>query len=264
MSANTPNMGDVSYRREGAIGILSLDRPDKLNAMTHFMGDRLRALVPELNRDAELRCLIVRGEGRAFSAGGDLDFLIENAARTPEQNERGMQDFYTKYLALREIEVPTIAVLHGRATGAGLCLALGCDMRVAADDAVLSVNFVRLGLTPGMGGSWNLPRLVGPALAAELLFTGRTVSAEEALRIGLVNAVHPAAEALGQAMAMARQIAEAAPGAVRECKALLRQNATNDISAALEAEAKAQAWCFASRDLQEGIAAIKERRPARF
>ena len=180
-------MIELGYRREGAIGILSLNRPAKLNAMTDAMGDALQALVPELNADPELRCLLVTGEGRAFSAGGDLDFLETNSRRDPAENEPTMKAFYTKFLAIREVEVPTIALLHGRATGAGLCFALGCDMRLAADDALLSVNFVRVGLTPGMGGTWSLERLVGPARAAELLFTGRTVTAAEALTMGLVN-----------------------------------------------------------------------------
>jgi enoyl-CoA hydratase/carnithine racemase len=254
----------LRYRREGAIGIITLDRPAKLNAMTHDMGDALRALVPQLNADPELRCVLVDGEGRAFSAGGDLDFLEENSRRSVSENEPTMKDFYTKFLTVREIEVPTIALLHGRATGAGLCFALGCDMRLAADDALLSVNFVRVGLTPGMGGTWSLERLVGPARAAELLFTGRAVTAAEAVTMGLVNGVYPGDKLHEVGMSLACQIAEAAPGAVRATKALLRANATRSLHDALAAEAKVQAEAFASEDLKEGIAAIRERRSAWF
>jgi enoyl-CoA hydratase len=228
------------------------------------MGDALQALVPELNADPELRCLLVTGEGRAFSAGGDLDFLEENSRRSPAQNEADMQAFYRKFLAIRQVEVPTIALLHGRATGAGLCFALGCDMRLAAEDALLSVNFVRVGLTPGMGGTWTLSRLVGPALAAELLFTGRTVAAAEAKALGLVSGVYPADRLFEAGMGLACQIAEAAPGAVKATKRLLRENATRDLDEALDAEALAQATAFASEDLKEGIAAIRERRSAWF
>ena len=257
-------MIELGYRREGAIGILSLNRPAKLNAMTDAMGDALQALVPELNADPELRCLLVTGEGRAFSAGGDLDFLETNSRRDPAENEPTMKAFYTKFLAIREVEVPTIALLHGRATGAGLCFALGCDMRLAADDALLSVNFVRVGLTPGMGGTWSLERLVGPARAAELLFTGRTVTAAEALTMGLVNGAYPADRLFEVGMGMACSIAEAAPGAVKETKRLMRANATRGLGDALAAEAKVQATAFASEDLKEGIAAIRERRTAWF
>lgn len=254
----------IRYRREGAIGVLTLDRPAKLNAMTHAMGDAIRALVAELNADPELRCVLVTGEGRAFSAGGDLAFLEENSQRSPAQNEADMRDFYTKFLAVRAIEVPTIALLHGRATGAGLCFALGCDMRLAADDALLSVNFTRVGLTPGMGGTWSLSRIVGPALAAELLFTGRTLTAVEAKEIGLVNGVYAGDRLFEAGMGLACQIAEAAPGAVKATKKLLRENATRGLDEALEAEALAQATAFASEDLKEGIAAIRERRTAWF
>lgn len=257
-------MSMITYNREGAIGVLSLNRPDKLNAMTHEMGDAIRALVPQLNADRDLRVLVVRGEGRAFSAGGDLRFLEENSRRAPSENEEVMVDFYTKFLALREVEVPTIAAIHGRATGAGLCLALGCDMRFAAEDALLSLNFVRVGLSPGMAGTWNLPRLVGPARAAELLFTGRLVPAAEALSIGLVNGVFAPDQVLGGVMVLAAQIAEGAPNAVRSTKALLRQAEDLPLEDALGAEAHAQAMCFASQDLAEGIAAIREKRPPRF
>jgi enoyl-CoA hydratase/carnithine racemase len=254
----------IHYRREGAIGVLTLARPAKLNAMTDAMGDAIRALVPQLNADPELRCLLVTGEGRAFSAGGDLDFLEENSRKAPQENEPTMLAFYQKFLSIREVAVPTIALLQGRATGAGLCFALGCDMRLAADDALLSVNFARVGLTPGMGGTWSLERLVGPARAAELFFTGRTVSAAEAAAMGLVNGAYPAERLFEVGMSLACQIAEAAPGAIKATKGLLRANATRSLHDALAAEASVQAQAFASEDLKEGIAAIRERRSAWF
>jgi enoyl-CoA hydratase len=254
----------ILYRQEGGVGVLSLNRPDKLNAMTFPMGDAIEALVPRLNADPTLRCLVVRGEGRAFSAGGDLAFLEENSQRSPEENEATMGAFYRKFLTLQDVAVPTIALLQGRATGAGLCMALACDVRIAAEDALLSVNFVRVGLTPGMGGTWNLPRLIGHARASELFFTGRTVAAAEAVAMGLVNQVVAldALEATG--MAMAEQIATAAPGAVRATKALLRGTMGLSLSDELDAEAQAQAVCFASADLREGIEAIRGKRAPEF
>jgi enoyl-CoA hydratase len=254
----------IKFQREGAIGILALDRPAKLNAMSHEMGDAIHALVQELNTDPTLRCVVVRGEGRAFSAGGDLEFLEKNAAQDPEANREEMLAFYTKFLAIRELEVPTIALVHGRATGAGLCFALGCDIRVAAEDALLSVNFARIGLTPGMGGTWTLQRIVGPARAAELLYTGRTVSGTEAAALGLVNHAVPAAELEARGMAIAAEIASAAPVAVRVTKSLLRDHATAPLDQALQGEASAQALVFASEDLREGVKSIREKRSPTF
>lgn len=256
--------GPIRYERHGAVGVLSLDRPDKLNAMTHEMGDALAALVPQLNAEVDLRCLIVRGEGRAFSAGGDLGFLEENSRRPVAENARDMERFYRKFLSLREVAVPTIALLKGRATGAGLCFALACDLRYAADDALLSVNFVRVGLTPGMGGTWTLQRLLGPARAAELLFRGQAVSAAEALAMGLVNGVFPAERLDAEGLAIATEIAQGAPEAVRATKALLKLNAQVDLACALHSEAGAQARAFASEDLKAGIAAIREKRAPEF
>jgi enoyl-CoA hydratase len=254
----------VTYQREGNIGILSLNRPEKLNAMTEAMGSALEMWVGRLNAEAGLRCVMVRGEGRAFSAGGDLDFLVANTERQQAENACAMQIFYQRFLALRELVMPSMALLRGRATGAGLCVALACDLRFAAADALLSVNFTRVGLTPGMGGSWLLPRLIGPAKAAELLYTGRTVSAAEALAMGLVNGVfaNDALEYEGRKVALA--IAEAAPEAVRETKALLRASETLSLAGALEQEASKQAKCFAGPELREGIEAIRDRRAPRF
>lgn len=254
----------VAFRREGPIGILTLDRPDKLNAMTHEMGDRLVALLAGEAGAPDLRCLVLCAEGRAFSAGGDLAFLEANAARSEAENTEEMRRFYGKFLAIREAAVPTIALVQGRATGAGLCLALACDLRMAAADALLSFNFVRLGLTPGMGGTWTLPRIVGQATALELALTGRTVGADEARSLGLVSRVVAPDELLPEGLRLAAEIAAGAPAAVRATKALLRQPAEQPLAAALDAEARAQAVCFAGAELGEGLQAIRERRAPRY
>lgn len=250
----------VQLERHGDVALLRLDRPEKLNAMTHEMGDALAAHVAALNADARVRAIVLAGAGRAFSAGGDLDFLERNAAAHPVSNEAEMAAFYRKFLAVSRAEVPVVAALHGRATGAGLCLALGCDLRVAAEGAILSVNFTRLGLTPGMGGTWSLPRLVGPAIAAELLYTGREVGAHEALKLGLVNRVATEGAHEAEALALAAAIAQNGPEAVRATKRLLAASAGRDLAGQLEAEARAQAVAFAGRELAEGLAAIRARR----
>ncbi len=254
----------VSFRREGAIGVLTLDRPDKLNAMTHEMGDRLAELLAGPAGAADLRCLVLRAEGRAFSAGGDLAFLEANAARAEAENADEMRRFYGKFLAIREAAVPTIALVQGRATGAGLCLALACDFRVAATDALLSFNFVRLGLTPGMGGTWTLQRIVGVPAALDLALTGRTIDAQEARSLGLVSRVVEPDGLLAYGLHFAGEIAAGAPAAVRATKALIRQAAQQELADALDAEASAQAICFAGPELGEGLRAIREKRPPRY
>jgi enoyl-CoA hydratase len=254
----------IRCEQRGAVAILTLDRPDKLNAMSHEMGDALAEAVAGLKGSAGLRCLILRAEGRAFSAGGDLGFLEANRARSAAENEADMRSFYGKFLAIREAPVPTIALVQGRATGAGMCLALACDMRIAAEDALLSFNFVRIGLTPGMGGTWTLPRLVGPARAAELAYTGRTVGAQESLAMGLVNRVVPVPDLLEAGLALAGEVATASPQAVRATRGLLEHTAGLSLDEALDLEAAAQAAAFASDDLGEGLSAIQARRPPNF
>lgn len=254
----------VRYEKQGGIGILTLSRPEKLNALTPEMAETIPEFMQQMNEDEDLRCVIVRGEGRAFSAGGDLAFLEANTQRSEEDNTVDMRDFYSRFLAIAAVDVPTIALLHGPVTGAGLCFALGCDLRYAAEDAVLSVNFTKLGITPGMGGTWLLPRLIGPARAAELFYTGRGVRSQEALALGLVNGVC-AAEALE---ATGRQVAEAiaanAPEAVRATKQLLLENNDWALAETLSREAAAQARGFAGREVLEGLAAIREKRAARY
>lgn len=256
-------MTEIRTEIRDGVGLLTLDRPDKLNALTHAMGDAVRAAVQEFNADPDVRVVLVRGQGRSFSAGGDLAFLAENAQKSLPENVAGMRAFYEKFLSLRQLEMPSIAVIQGRATGAGLMLALGCDLRVATEDAIVAANFVRVGLNPGMGGSYSLERLVGPGRAAELIFTGRDVAMGEALAIGLVNHVVQADRLEEAAWQLARSIAENAPVAVRRAKAILAHEAKT-LAETLDLEAEGQAACFASEDLLEGIRAIQERRRPRF
>lgn len=248
----------------GPIATLRLNRPEKLNALTHEMGDLVVETVKALNADPAVRVLVVRGEGRAFSAGGDLDFLLENARKSEAENREGMEAFYRKFLSLRDLKVPAIAMVHGRATGAGFCFAMGCDLRVASHDAIFSANFVRIGLNPGMGGSYTLTKALGPGLARELIFTGREVFADEALALGLISRMVTPEELEATTYALAEQIAANGPIAVRHAKAALRLAETESLDVVLRREAEGQAACFASEDLLEGVAAIRDRRPAEF
>lgn len=248
----------------GAVATLTLNRPSKLNALTHEMGDLVVEAVRKLNATPEVRVLVVRGEGRAFSAGGDLDWLLENARRSEAENREGMEAFYKKFLSLRELAVPAIAMVHGRATGAGFCFALGCDLRVASHDAIFSANFVRVGLNPGMGGSYSLKQALGPSLANELILTGREVFADEALNLGLISRMVTPEELEATTYKLAQQIAANAPLAVRHAKAALRLAETAPLDVVLAREAQGQAVCFASADLLEGVEAARARRPAAF
>ena len=171
-----------------------------------------------------------------------------------------MRDFYSLYLAVRELEVPTIAAVNGAAIGAGFCFALACDIRVVSSAARLALNFASLGLHPGMGGTWSVPRLVGPAVAAELLFTGRVVSTEEALRIGLVNRAVAPEDVVPTAQEIALQIAAAAPIAIRGIKRSLAASPSSSLTHQLEIEAAEQASCFGTRDVRAGLSAARERR----
>jgi len=261
----------ILTHRDGDVVTIHLNDPERLNAMTLEMGEAFRETVSELALDETLRAVVLTGSGRAFSAGGDLDMLQQQAdlgAAAPGRAWRGIRDemsrFYRLFLSIRDLPCPTIAALNGHAIGAGFCVALGCDFRFAAAEAKLGLNFTRIGVHPGMAATWNLPRLVGPGLAAELLFTSRVIDGEEAGRVGLANRVLPRDEVLPAAQATANEIAANAPLAVRAAKQALRRSETASIEDQLQFEASEQAKNFESRDAQEGIAAVREKRTPTF
>ncbi len=259
-------------RRDDGIAVLTFNDPDRLNAMTEAMGQAIAAATAELADDADLRAVVLTGAGRAFSAGGDLDMIsrMNTAGRadpggpTRTENRDFMGRFYRLYLSVRELPVPTIAAMNGAAVGAGCCVALGCDFRIAAREARIGLNFNRLGIHPGMAATWTLPRLVGPAHAAELLYTGKLVDGEEAARISLVNRALARDEVLADALATAAAIAECAPGAIRGSKRSLSGTAERSIEAQLDLEAHEQSLNYESADLAEGLNAAREKRPPRF
>jgi enoyl-CoA hydratase len=254
------------------VSVLTFNDPERRNAMTEAMGEALSARVAELSRDATVRAVVLTGAGRAFSAGGDLGMIEAKGAvgradpggDARRRNQEEMHAFYRLFLAVRDLPCPTLAALNGAAIGAGLCVALACDLRIAARDARLGLNFSRLGIHPGMGATWTLPRLVGPARAAELIYTGRVIDGDEAARIGLVNEA-VAVERIGErALALAREIAQSAPTAVRGAKRALALSPTATLEEQLGFEAARQAECYETNDLVEGIAAVREKRDPRF
>lgn len=267
-----PELPLVLLQRDGDVATLTFNDPDRRNAMSQAMGEAFAACIAGLEGDAGLRALVLTGAGRAFSAGGDLD-MIESRARAGlespggevrERHRRFMRGFYGLFLSVRDLPCPTVAAIQGHAIGAGFCVALACDLRIAANEARLGLNFTRLGIHPGMGATWTLPRLVGPARAAELLYTGRIVDGAEAERLGLVNRALPRDEVLDAARSLASEVAACAPHAVRGAKRSLARTASETLDRQLDTEAAEQALNYESHDLLEGIAAARERRTPRF
>lgn len=214
-----PEEPPVLLERRGRVGVLRLNRPASLNAMTSAMGDALQRAVAELSAE-QLGAVVLTGAGSAFSAGGDMQFLHDRAADSAWRNAQIMRSFYERFLSVRKLPVPVVAAINGPAIGAGLCLALACDIRVASPTARLGVTFVSLGLHPGMGATHFLPLAVGSQVAARMMLTGEVITGEQALREGLVVSLEEDTE--GAAIALAEKIAAQAPVAVRTCVRNLR------------------------------------------
>ena len=189
-------------------GIVTITLNDEanLNAMSDEMAREFSSLVSKLKAQGSAKVIILTGAGRSFSAGGHLEMLSAKRSKSKQENRAGMLVFYNSFLAILELRVPIIAALHGAAVGAGLCLACAADIRIAADNTKLGFTFLKLGLHPGMGGTFFVPRIVGQSVATELLLTGRIISAEEAFRIGLVSRVTPADTVMSNAVAVAHEI----------------------------------------------------------
>lgn len=249
---------------DSAVATLSFARPDQRNALDEGTAIAFAEAVQRLKADASIRAVIVAGEGVAFCAGGDLGMLRDlTTTPGPVARER-MRRFYGSFLGLAGLDVPVIAAIHGSAVGAGMALTLACDVRVVAADAKVGFNFSRLGIPPGMGTSFLLPRVVGTARATELLLSGRLLPGTEAAAIGLCHEVHPSAHDVRvRARNLADDLASAAPFSVRLTKEALRRDLAG-LDLALAQEAAAQALAYGTRDLEEGVAAAMERRPPRF
>jgi enoyl-CoA hydratase len=245
----------------GTVALVELDNPP-LNLVTAEMTERLGAVLDRVAADPDVRAVVVTGAGeRAFCAGSDVKEFEGLAGRVAAGKLLLEKLVYRKLAGLR---APTIAAIEGDALGGGLELALCCDLRVASARARLGMPEVRLGVIPGSGGTQRLPRVVGPARAKELILVGDLLGAEAAGRIGLVNAVVPAGEALAEAKAVAEKIARRGPLAVREAKRLIDLAADVELDAGLAAELDASGRVFASGDMLEGARAFFEKRPPDF
>ncbi len=246
------------------IAVVTLDLPQRRNSMSTAMTASWVELMGLLAQDSDLAAVVVTGAPPAFSGGGDLAWIVSDPDAPVEELRARMLTFYRSWLSVRELEVPTIAALNGSAIGAGFALALACDLRYAAADAKLGVPFTSLGLHPGMATTWTLPDVAGPAVARDLLLTGRIVTGTQAQQLGLVSLAVPADEVVGEAVAAAERIAAAAPVATRLTLQALRGGGPATFEAALQWEALAQATTLATQDVHEGIAAAAAKRPPTF
>jgi len=252
---------ETSGRR---VAVVTLDLPQRRNSMSTAMTQSWERLMGLLSTDEALAAVVVTGAPPAFSAGGDLARIVKDPDAPVTSLRDRMLAFYRSWLSIRELPVPTIAAVNGSAIGAGLALALACDIRYAAADARLAVPFTSLGLHPGMATTWSLPEVAGMAVARDLLLTGRAVTGEEAVGLGLASAAHPAAEVLDEALAAADRVAAAAPIATRLTLQALRGGGHDSFETALQWEALAQATTLATDDLHEGIAAAAAKRAPAF
>jgi len=259
-------MPAVKLERVGRVARILLNMPEKMNAMTSQVVDDFGKVLDKIRTDAsEYGAVVITGAGNSFSAGGDLAWLKLRGKDTPSRNSQIMHDFYHRFLAIRSLPLPVVAAINGPAVGAGMCLAMACDIRVASQSAKMGFPFVSLGLHPGMGATHMIQSVAGFETAYRLLLTGDLVTGLEAKELRLVSQVAPdGPTAQAQAMELAERIALQAPVAVRSLVRSLRRKQEEGLEAALWREADAQAHCYATHDLSEGLKASLERRPPRF
>ena len=253
----------VLYESAEQVGVLTLNRPDARNSMTPELLDGFAETIQRATADTEIRALILTGHGNCFSAGANLKVSLqrEGAKQTPEERSFAM---YEPFLQVLDVQVPVIAALNGHAVGGGFGLSLLADIRIANRDSKYGANFARLGIHSGLGISYTLPRIIGAARAAELLFTGRLVRGSEALEIGLASYAVVAADVMARAQSIAREIVSAAPLAVQGMKASLRGDLRDRIREAARQEARLQSASLETQDAQEGLNAMLEKREPEF
>ena len=252
-------------KKEG-IGVLTLNRPERMNAVNEKMGIELVQAIQEVDQDDEVRVLIVTGAGRAFCSGADVGGMsaAERRQRGAEEIRRGFRNSQGIILGLQRMEKPTIAMINGAAVGAGFDLACACDLRTGSENARFMVAFIRIGLFPGWGGTWLYPRIIGIPKAAEMLFTGDFMEAKDAERFGLLNKLVPAVELEKETMGLARRIANGPPIAIRLSKVQLYKGLEMDLETALKVAAACETITLTSEDHQEGVAAFREKRPPKY
>ncbi len=261
----SPAASLVLEQREKGVALLTLNRPDRLNALNKDLAVALNAALGSIATDKHISVVVLTGAGRAFCAGGDLAVIGKghqdnDMADLEPLLRSGMQSV----LKMRTMRQPVIAAVNGPAAGAGMNIALAADLRIASEAATFGQNFVNVGLFPDFGGTYFLPEIVGPAKAAEMFYTGEMIDAKTALDLGIANRVVPAAELDATAMALARKLADGPHIAIQSVKQVLYGNKRDELVEALEHEVEQQLKCFASKDCGEGIRAFLEKRKPKF
>lgn len=247
----------VKYDVEGAVAVITICRPKALNALNSTVLDELSQTVSSIDLD-NVRCVIITGDGeKSFVAGADISEMSNLSQADGESFGKKGNDIFRK---IETLPIPVIAAVNGFALGGGCELSMSCDIRICSDNAVFGQPEVGLGITPGFGGTQRLARLVSPGMAKQLIYTARNIKADEALRIGLVNAVYPQAELMDQAKKMAAGIAKNAPIAVRACKKAINEGLDANMDDAIVIEEKIFGKCFETYDQKEGMAAFMEKR----
>ena len=252
----------LQFVAEHGIGVLTLNRPERLNAVNTAMANELEALARQLRDEHALRALIVTGAGRVFCAGADIAALETlQGADAPYRFLEGLQ---LAFNAIEALPMPTIAAVHGLAFGGGCELALACDFRLLSAEARLGVPEIKLGLLPGAGGTQRLARLLPAAIAKQMIYFGEPLAAERALSLGLINAVVTSGEVLQEAHAWAERLAGLPPLALRSAKLLVQGATFNGLVNGIEAERQAVSYLFQTQDAREGIQAFLDKRAPSF
>jgi 2-(1,2-epoxy-1,2-dihydrophenyl)acetyl-CoA isomerase len=255
----------VIEERSGAVATLRLNRPEKLNALNTDVGRALVHGILRASDDKSVRTLVITGAGRGFCAGGDIGFLRDLRTRKASSElEALLLTGKEICLAIASMTKPVIAAVNGPAAGGGMNLALACDMRIASEQARFAESFANLGLYPDFGGTFFLPRIVGMALAAELFYTAEILSAEDALRLGIVNRVFPASQFEQEVRKTAEELSGAPPLALRDVKRTLVGDDRKALEEKLDEEIRLQLHCFESEDCLEGLNAFFEKRKPKF
>jgi 2-(1,2-epoxy-1,2-dihydrophenyl)acetyl-CoA isomerase len=260
------NYKTIQLEIRGAVSLITLNRPESLNALNTEVGQEFKSATDEAC-ESGARAIILTGAGRAFCAGGDLremQRIAERAGKLEAFFDEPLRLLNECILLIRRTPVPFIAAVNGAASGGGCNLALACDLVIAGEGARFNQAFVKIGLVPDVGGTFILPRLVGWKRAAELMMTGDLVTAGRALEMGMINAVVPDDKLMAQAFAMAERLAQAPTAAIGRIKELLEASATNDYEGQIELERKAQIELGKTKDFREGVSAFIEKRPPKF
>ena len=247
----------IVYEQKGSYAVITISREKALNALNSQVLEELNEALDAVNLD-EVRCLILTGAGqKSFVAGADIGEMSTLTKAEGEAFGKKGNDVFRK---IETFPIPVIAAVNGFALGGGCEISMSCDIRICSDNAVFGQPEVGLGITPGFGGTQRLARLVGPGMAKQMIYTARNIKADEAYRIGLVNAVYPQEELMAAAEKMAAGIAKNAPIAVRNCKKAINEGLDADMDEAIVIEEKLFGDCFESYDQKEGMAAFLEKR----